>query len=92
MDLTILIGLGAGLFVGTTVTFGLHQGLGWPVGFWGRRLGRTRFRYANVPIGGAFFGGLAVSLGSESIGAAAIGMAVSAMGFGLYDPLLSWRP
>ncbi|MDQ3721799.1 MAG: hypothetical protein M3376_01745, partial [Actinomycetota bacterium] len=37
-----------GSVVGVTVTAWLHDG----DGFWSRRLGRSRFRRANLPVGG----------------------------------------
>lgn len=79
-----------GLALGIGVTDRLHgQATGW-----GRRLGRSRFRRANLPVGGTIAALLAVVAqlaGSrELVGplvAAAAAMAVTAIGWRYVDPL-----
>lgn len=78
----------AGLTAGIAVTRRLH---GDPeAGKWGERIGRTRLRFANLPVGGT----IAITLSSvlpeplagpvRSLGAGAV---VGAVGWAVVDPL-----
>lgn len=60
-----------------------------PPGFWGQRIGRSRWRRANLPAGGALMLLLAVAIPSAAAYflAAAAGMGVAAIGGRVVDPL-----
>jgi len=78
----------AGLAAGIAVTRRLHADP--DAGRWGDRIGRTRLRFANLPVGGTI--ALALSLvlprrvagGVRALGAGAL---VGAVGWGIADPL-----
>ena len=78
----------AGLGAGVVVTRRLH---GDPdAGRWGQRIGRTRLRFANVPVGGTI--ALAVSRvlpagAAVPVRALGAGALVGAVGWGFVDPL-----
>ncbi len=82
------LAFGLGLAAGVRVTQRLHADP--HAGRWGERLGRTRLRYANLPVGGtiAIVGSalLPARLGrmTRALGAGAL---VGAVGCGLVDPL-----
>jgi hypothetical protein len=95
----ILTALAVGLITGGIVTMLLHNqpeharprhlwdllmGHGW-----GARLGRTRFRCANLPVGGALTAGAALLWPSLAVSllVVAAGMTVSAVGWRYVDPL-----
>lgn len=90
MTLPEILATLAGTALGVVVTVRLHA----TSTGWGRRLGRTRFRRANLPVGGTIAALLAVvahRAGSrELVGplvAAAAAMAVTAIGWRYVDPL-----
>lgn len=78
----------AGLAAGIAVTRRLH---GDPdAGRWGERLGRTRLRYANLPVGGTI--AIAVSFllprgAATPVRALGAGALAGAVGWGFVDPL-----
>jgi len=78
----------AGLAAGLQVTRGLHSDP--DSGRWGERLGRTRLRFANLPVGGTLAIVVSlllprrVALVIRSLGAGAL---VGAVGYGFADPL-----
>lgn len=82
------VAFSAGLAAGIAVTRRLHADPG--AGQWGERIGRTRLRFANLPVGGTI--ALAVSVvlprrmavGVRALGAGAL---VGAVGWGIIDPL-----
>lgn len=78
----------AGLGAGVAVTRRLH---GDPdAGRWGDRIGRTRLRVANLPVGGtiaiavSFFLPRRMAVPARALGAGAL---VGAVGWGIADPL-----
>jgi hypothetical protein len=78
----------AGLAAGIRVTRGLHQDP--DSGKWGERLGSTRLRYANLPVGGTI--ALAVAIVAPDavtpgIRALGLGALAGALGYGFFDPL-----
>jgi hypothetical protein len=78
----------AGLAAGIKVTRGLHTDP--DSGKWGERLGNTRLRYANLPVGGMI--ALAVAIVAPDgitpgIRALGLGALVGALGYGFFDPL-----
>jgi hypothetical protein len=78
----------AGLAAGIKVTKGLHQDP--DAGKWGERLGSTRLRYANLPVGGTI--ALAVAIVAPDavtpgIRALGLGALAGALGYGFFDPL-----
>ena len=83
-----VVAFAAGLAAGIKVTSDLHSNL--DAGRWGDRLGRTRLRYANLPVGGTI--AIVVSLllpepvagPARALGAGAV---VGAVGWGIADPL-----
>lgn len=82
------IAAAAGLAAGIAVTRRLHDDPA--AGRWGARLGRTRLRYANLPVGGT----LALLASryvpgrlSRPVGALGVGAMLGAVGWGLADPL-----
>ena len=82
--LAFLAGLGAGV----AVTSRLH---GEPeAGMWGERIGRTRLRFANVPVGGSIAIVVSPMLPGRAAGATralGVGALVGAVGGGFVDPL-----
>jgi hypothetical protein len=81
-------GFAAGLAAGIKVTKGLHEDP--DPGRWGERLGSTRLRYANLPLGGTV--ALAVAIVAPDgitpgIRALGLGALVGAVGYGFFDPL-----
>ncbi len=78
----------AGLAAGIKVTRDLHQDP--DPGRWGERLGSTRLRYANLPLGGTVALGVAIiapDLVTPAIRALGIGALAGAVGYGFFDPL-----
>lgn len=64
-------------------------------GFWAQRLGQTRFRRANLPVGGtilAIGALLAPSAAAMPLGAAAAAMAAAAIAWRYVDPLPPFAP
>lgn len=91
MDITPLealamVGAGAiGGVVAGLVTERLHNGQT----FWSRRIGRTRFRYANLPVGGAVAFTVAAFLpypGTWIAVSAGLAMLTVAVGWAWVDP------
>jgi hypothetical protein len=78
----------AGLAAGIKVTRDLH---GDPnAGRWGERLGQTRLRYANLPVGGTLAIAISAVLPRGAAGpvrALGAGAVVGAVGWGIADPL-----
>ncbi len=60
-----------------------HGGDGW----WGTRLGRSRWRRANLPVGAAVVGTAAAAAGSSVLFAVAFGMLIAAPLWRYVDPL-----
>ena len=78
----------AGLAAGIKVTRGLHADP--DAGRWGERLGRTRLRFANLPVGGTIALGTSLLLPDglgTSVRALGLGAVVGAVGWGVVDPL-----
>ncbi|MGI8803986.1 MAG: hypothetical protein ACR2KV_17795 [Solirubrobacteraceae bacterium] len=78
----------AGLAAGVLVTRRLHVAP--DAGRWGERIGATRLRYANLPIGGTVAIGLAPLLpgrAGTAVRALGFGALVGAVGWGFVDPL-----
>lgn len=78
----------AGLAAGIKVTRGVHDDP--DAGRWGERLGRTRLRFANLPVGGTI--ALATSLllprgVAIPVRALGAGAVIGAVGWGVIDPL-----
>ena len=83
-----VLAFAAGLAAGLKVTSDLHSDP--DAGKWGERLGSTRLRYANLPVGGTI--ALAVSLllpdgAARPVRALGAGAVVGAVGWGIADPL-----
>jgi hypothetical protein len=82
------LAFGLGLAAGVKVTRRLHDDPA--AGLWGRRLGRTRLRYANLPVGGTIAIAAAAVLPARvgrvtrAVGGGAL---VGAVGWGVVDPL-----
>jgi hypothetical protein len=77
-----------GLAAGIKVTRGLHADP--DVGRWGERLGRTRLRYANLPVGGTIALLASTVVPDRSAGlvrALGLGAVAGAVGYGIFDPL-----
>jgi hypothetical protein len=78
----------AGLLLGLTVTRRLHRDP--RGGFWTRRIGQTRFRRADLPVGGSIgllvAGSLPPGLGHR-VRALSLGAALAPPLMGLIDPL-----
>ncbi len=78
----------AGLVAGITVTRRLHADPN--AGRWGERIGRTRLRFANLPVGGTLAIGVSfvlpppLALAVRALGAGAL---IGAVGWGFADPL-----
>ena len=78
----------AGLAAGIAVTRRLHSSP--DAGRWGERIGRTRLRFANLPVGGTI--AIAASLllprnVAVPVRALGAGALVGAVGWGIADPL-----
>ena len=58
-----------------------------PVGWWGQRIGHSRWRRANLPAGGTLVLVAGVALSSPMLLAAAAGMAAAAISARFVDPL-----
>ncbi len=58
-----------------------------PAGWWGQRIGRTRWRRANLPAGAVLVGSAAALIGSSILLAAAFGMLLAAPLWRYVDPL-----
>ena len=72
---------------GIAVTRRLHRD---PGGRWGERLGKTRLRFANLPVGGTIAIALSMVLPSRvavPVRALGVGALVGAVGWGIADPL-----
>lgn len=77
-----------GLAAGVTVTRRLHEDP--DAGRWGERIGRTRLRFANLPVGGTLAIALSLFLPPHpavTVRALGAGALVGAVGWGLVDPL-----
>ena len=78
----------AGLSAGVVVTRRLHADP--DAGRWGERIGRTRLRFANLPVGGSIALAVSVFLRRRVavvIRALGAGALVGAVGWGIADPL-----
>lgn len=78
----------AGLAAGIKVTSGLHTDP--DAGKWGERLGSTRLRYANLPVGGTIAMAVSLLVSERAAGpvrALGAGAVVGAVGWGIADPL-----
>lgn len=78
------------IFVGALVTDALHARRG----FWSRRIGRTHFRYANLPVGGVLALVAALFLDDAAMWcalAASWGMGATAIGWAWVDPASDTR-
>jgi hypothetical protein len=77
-----------GLAAGIKVTRDLHQDP--DPGRWGKRLGSTRLRYANLPLGGTIalvVAILAPDVVTPAIRGLGVGALAGAVGYGFFDPL-----
>ncbi len=78
----------AGLAAGLKVTSDLHSSP--DAGKWGDRLGSTRLRYANLPVGGTIAIVVSLLLPARVAGpvrALGAGAVLGAVGWGIADPL-----
>lgn len=78
----------AGLAAGIKVTSDLHSSS--DAGKWGERLGSTRLRYANLPVGGTIAIVVSLVLPARVAGPAralGAGAVAGAVGWGIADPL-----
>ena len=78
----------AGLSAGVAVTRKLHEDP--DAGIWGERLGETRLRYANIPVGGTIAMAISSLMPSRLAGAVralGAGALLGAVGWGFVDPL-----
>jgi hypothetical protein len=78
----------AGLGAGVRVTRRLHEAP--DAGRWGERVGGTRLRYANIPVGGMIALAVAIVAPDRVTGmirALGLGALVGAVGYGFVDPL-----
>ena len=78
----------AGLSAGIAVTRRLHEDT--DAGIWGKRIGETRLRFANIPVGGtiAIAGSCVLPHGlARAVRALGAGALVGAVGWGFVDPL-----
>ncbi len=75
----------AGFLVAAIVTARAHRA----DGFWAQRLGETRFRLANLPVGGilAVLAAMVFPVAALPLVCAGAAMAVTAIGYGFIDPL-----
>jgi|GEM_PF-1541757 hypothetical protein len=90
MGLSNLAAFSTGLAGGITVTRRLHSDPN--AGIWGQRLGRTRFRFANLPVGGTIAIGASLLLPrtiAAQVRALGVGALMGAVGWGMIDPLPS---
>jgi hypothetical protein len=77
-----------GLAAGIVVTRRLHNDP--EAGRWGERIGSTRLRYANIPVGGTIALTLSTVLPdrlADPVRALGAGALLGAVGWGLADPL-----
>lgn len=74
----------AGFVVCAAITYREHSRDHW---LWGRRLGHSRFRTADLPLGGCVLAALGFALNDPLLLAAAGGMLVAAPMGGVLDPL-----
>lgn len=82
------VALSAGLAAGIKVTRDLHDNP--DAGRWGERLGPTRLRFANLPVGGTIAIGISAMLprrAASPVRALGVGALVGAVGWGIADPL-----
>ena len=82
------VAFSAGLAAGIAVTRRLHDDP--DAGRWGERIGRTRLRFANLPVGGtiAIAGSLFLPRGvAVPVRALGVGALAGAVGWGMADPL-----
>lgn len=80
--------LSAGIGAGIAVTRRLHEDP--DAGTWGERLGGTRLRFANLPVGGAIAIALSLLLprrAAAAVRALGVGAVLGAVGWGFADPL-----
>lgn len=78
----------AGLAAGIQVTRRLHNDA--DAGRWGERLGPTRLRYANLPVGGTIAIAVSTRLPrpfTAPVRALGVGALLGAVGWGVVDPL-----
>jgi hypothetical protein len=78
----------AGLLAGIAVTRRLHNDP--DAGIWRARLGGTRLRYANLPVGGTIAILISARLPRDAavpVRALGVGALLGAVGWGLIDPL-----
>jgi len=78
----------AGLAAGIKVTRQLHEDP--DAGRWGKRLGSTRLRYANLPVGGTIALISSTVVPARATGfvrALGLGAFAGAVGYGVFDPL-----
>ena len=83
-----VLAFAAGLAAGLKVTSDLHSDP--DAGKWGERLGSTRLRYANLPVGGTIAIAVSLLLPKRAAGpvrALGAGAVVGAVGWGIADPL-----
>jgi hypothetical protein len=84
------VGFASGLLAGIVVTRRLHADP--DAGLWGKRLGHSRLRYANLPVGGtiALVGSVyAPEAVAGPLRALGFGALAGAVGYGAFDPLPS---
>lgn len=77
-----------GLAAGVAVTRRLHRDP--DAGRWGERVGQTRLRFANIPVGGTIAIALSLLLPAgpaATVRALGAGAVVGAVSWGLVDPL-----
>jgi hypothetical protein len=77
-----------GLTAGIKVTRRLHEDP--DAGRWGQRFGHSRFRYANLPVGGTLALVCSLVMPARSAGpirALGLGALAGAVGYGVFDPL-----
>jgi hypothetical protein len=82
------VAFAGGLAAGISVTRRLHGDT--DAGRWGERLGGTRLRYANLPVGGTIAliaSTVAPDPASGVIRALGFGALAGAVGYGAFDPL-----
>jgi hypothetical protein len=83
-----LVAFAAGAAAGIKVTRDLHEDP--DAGKWGERLGSTRMRYANLPVGGTIALVASIAMpdwGTPFVRALGLGALAGAVGYGIFDPL-----
>ncbi len=89
MRITATIAAGIGLGGGVVVTRDAHRRPRSP--WWAERVGTTRLRRADMPLGGTLFALLAMALRGRRVAGTlaglAVGAAAGAIGTGMLDPL-----